>query len=294
MKKIFYLIISIFSIYAGIIFLLYPNEIKRELYEICYLWLFKVVLSILPFYLLSHVLLSYPIISGILYKPLDKIFHFECRKSCSLFLLTFITGNPTSSLLIIKSYNDNEISTNEANRLLKISVISSPLFILSFFSRTGILIFIIQIIVSIIIYILHQSEKTYRKTNFNNQSLFQVLDNLPQTMLSILTSMISVGLISITLMKLLAFFKLDKSFIIYFIDILELTTGLNSIQTYSYSNIIKLLLSTFLLSFGGVSIILQILIEIKKTSLSKTSFILYRIIHGIISSIILLLIKLFI
>lgn len=296
MKKIIYILIFIFILYCGLIFLIYPNDIKRELLQICELWLFKVLLSIIPFYFLSNILISFPLISKVSYKFLDKILHFECEKSCSLLLLSTITGNPTSSLLVINSVKNNQISTQEGNRLLRCTVISSPLFVISMIGQYGFIVYIIEIFVSLLFYYRRNVNKTYLKKNLSNQSLFEVLDNAPYIMLSILSSMIFVGLLSICSYKLFQFINIDNNYVAnYFIDLFELTTGLDNITRYSINNDIKLLLSTFLLSFGGIAIIFQILNEMKKTSLSKTSLILSRICHGIITCLIsFLFIKFFI
>ena len=113
-------------------------------------------------------------------------------------------------------------------------------------------------------------------------------------MLSILSSMIFIGLINICLDKMFDLTGINNNYIIkYFLDLSELTTGLDNITKYNINRNIIYLLSTFLLSFGGFAIIIQLLNEVKKTSLSKTSLITYRILHGIISCLILILILIF-
>lgn len=294
MKKLIYITISIFIIYCGFIFFFYANEVKYTIYHICELWLFKVLLSIIPFYFLSNILVSFPFISKISYKILDKILHFESEKSCSLLLLATITGNPTSSFMVINAVKHQEISEKEGNRLLKCTVISSPLFIFSMLEDIGVIVYIIQIIVSFVLYYKKRVSKTYRKNLISNNSIFEILDNAPYVMLSILSSMIFIGLINICLDKMFDLTGINNNYIIkYFLDLSELTTGLDNITKYNINRNIIYLLSTFLLSFGGFAIIIQLLNEVKKTSLSKTSLITYRILHGIISCLILILILIF-
>lgn len=291
MKKTLKFIVAIFCLYSLIICFLYPLEVRSTIYDICELWLMKVLLSLVPFYFLSNILVNYPIFSKLLYKPLDKILHFECERSCSLLLLSTITGNPTSSLLVINSVKNNEITENEGNRLLKCTVMSTPLFMITMLGNIGLIIYITQIIVSFIFYYRKKVSKTYRKQSINNNNIFEILDNTPSVMLKILSSMVFMGLINICLIKLFHFFNVDNMYPVrYFLDLFELTTGLDNIIKYNINLDIIYLLSTFLLSFGGFSIIIQILFEIKKTSLSKTSSIISRILHGIISCVIMLVI----
>ena len=246
-------------------------------------------------YLISNLLLSYPYISKLLYPVLDKLLHFENERSCSLFLLSTITGNPTSSLLVINSVKQNEITINEGNRLLKCTVLNSPLFIINMMGKIGYLIIIISILVNFVLLYKKNRVKTYKKNNFNNNiDLLNLINKCPSIMLEILSSMIFVSLLRIPLIKMLTILQLDKNYTcLYIIDILELTVGLNNINLYTMNDSIKLLLSTFLLSFGGIAIIIQILTQTKKTSLSKTSLILYRILHGCITSTILFIISIF-
>lgn len=245
-------------------------------------------------YLISNLLLSYPYISSILYPVLDKLLHFENERSCSLFLLSIITGNPTSSLLVITSVKQNEISTNEGNRLLKCTLLNSPLFIITMMGRIGYLIIVISILVNMILFYKKDVIKTYKKNNINNLDLLSLINKCPNIMLEILSTMIFVSLLHIPLIRILEIFKINNNyFFLYLIDCLELTMGLYNISLYLVEDHLKLVLSTFLLSFGGIAIILQILSQTKKTSLSKTSLIIYRILHGCITSIILFIISIF-
>ena len=77
-----------------------------------------------------------------------------------------------------------------------------------------------------------------------------------------------------------------KSFVCFFLDSFELTTGLNSIIDYQIPLFIKLIICSFMMSFGGLAINIQIANVAKKTSLKVTSLVLSRIIHGIITAII--------
>ena len=68
--------------------------------------------------------------------------------------------------------------------------------------------------------------------------------------------------------------------------IIELTNGLNTISTipikeYSYT----ILLSSFLLGFGGISVLLQVFSIISKTDISMKSYLIGKILHAIISAI---------
>lgn len=301
MKKTISLCISIFLIICLIVFLIFPEYTKNVIYDSLYLWLTKVLLSLVPFYLISNLLLSFPFFSKLLYFPLTKIMHFENQKACSLFLLSFITGNPTSSILIINSINHG-ISKKEGERLLKGAVLNSPLFTILMLPKPyGYFVYFIQILISTLFYIFNKPKKLASSPVINDsnnncycgsKSLLNVIDDCPLVMINILASMFFVSTIKIPfslLINNLDFFNNNiilKSFVCFFLDSFELTTGLNSIIDYQIPLFIKLIICSFMMSFGGLAINIQIANVAKKTSLKVTSLVLSRIIHGIITAII--------
>ena len=293
-KKFIKFIIFTFIFFSTILFLIDPVKSKQEIYNVLELWLNKVLLSLVPMYFLSNLLISYPYISKILFPILDKALHFENERSCSLFLLSIITGNPTSSILVIDSVEKKQISVEEGNRLLKCTVLSSPLFIISMVGRFGILLIITTILVNFILFYKKHVVKNYLKNTTNSSNLLSVIDRCPIVMLEILSSMLFISVIKYPLNEIVNYLNINNNLIInYLIDILELTTGLDNISNYETTPLIKLLLSSFLLTSGGITILIEILSKLKKTSLSKTSFIINRILHAILTTIILFIIMIF-
>ncbi|MGM9899917.1 MAG: hypothetical protein ACI32E_04985 [Bacilli bacterium] len=292
MKKISKFLIFLSLLFSGIIFLLYPSITKKIINDLLLLWLNKVLVSLLPFYVLSSILIQYPYISKVLYRIFYKIMRFENRIACSLFFISFITGNPTSSILVINSVKNGEISINEGNRLLRCTVLSSPLFTITMCFPYGWYVLSSQMIVSVLFYILG-----YRKTiqgTFSNtihkNSIFDIAEHTPALMLEILSTMLIVGLLKVPFDIILNKLSLnDIIFIKYPMDMIELTTGLANIGDYNVNSSVKLILSANLLSFGGITIIFQIMNQLKKTSLSKTSLVMSRILHGLCTVVILIL-----
>lgn len=295
-KRIKYYIISSFLIFSFLIFFINPSVTNNTVYECLDLWLNKVLIALVPSYLISNLLLTYPLVSKILYYPLNKIMHFENQKACSLFLLTFISGCPTSSFLIIESTNKG-ISTEESIRLLKGACLNSPLFTITIVPKPyGYLIYFIQIIISSFFYIINKPKKKQNTINLeNNYDLLNIIDNCPSVMLNILSTMLFISIFKIPFKSVLNLINLDNNiFFSFILDSFELTTGINNILQYHCNLKLKILLCSFMLSFGGIAIIFQIMNKIKKTSLPKTSLIMSRIIHGIISMIILFILQFFI
>ncbi|MDY4052323.1 MAG: hypothetical protein SOY80_03150 [Bacilli bacterium] len=295
MKKIKYFLIVSFLLFTGVIFLIYKDVARVNIYNTLSLWLNNVLVALIPFYFLSNILINYPFISKIFYHLFNRIFRFENTTSCSLFLLSFITGNPTSSYLVISEVKNNTISIEEGNRLLRGTVLSSPLFTILMIPKWGLFIYLVQILVSSLLFLIFKRKNTEENIHvYNKKDILKLIDDCPMVMLTILSSMIFVCMFKIPLYKLQNLFKLNSSvFITFLIDSMELTTGLNCIIGYNIEDTLKVLLQTFFLSFGGLSIIVQILSELKKTNLSKTSLVLSRFIHGLISSLIMFFLMIF-
>ena len=295
MKKIKYFLVVSFLLFTGVIFLIYKDVARVNIYNTLSLWLNNVLVTLIPFYFLSNILINYPFISKIFYHLFNRIFRFENTTSCSLFLLSFITGNPTSSYLVISEVKNNSISIEEGNRLLRGTVLSSPLFTILMIPKWGLFIYLVQILVSSLLFLIFKRKNTEEIIHvYNKKDILKLIDDCPMVMLTILSSMIFVCMFKIPLYKIQDLFKLNSSvFVTFLIDSMELTTGLNCIIGYNIEDTLKVLLQTFLLSFGGLSIIVQILSELKKTNLSKTSLVLSRFIHGLISSLIMFFLMIF-
>ena len=82
------------------------------------------------------------------------------------------------------------------------------------------------------------------------------------------------------------FIKLDTSFIQPILTgFLEITNGINSISNIAYRKLsTNLIISSFLLGFGGISILLQVLSITSKTDLSIKPYLYGKFLHGLLSA----------
>lgn len=287
-QKIFYIFISLYFIFILFNFL-YAKELYFTIFrKTLLLWFEKLVPSISIAYILSIFLFNYPLISTIFFPILKKIYLFENKKSCSLFLISIIIGNPTSTKLIHNAIMNNEISCDEGNRLLKFcNFISIPFLYTIFDNFVFIFIVVIELITATIISAFTSSKqnKSYLKDEKKQTSIlliyFDIINTLPNLLLSILTSMIICNIISIPIKNE------------YLISIFEITNGLSILTNLNY-NLITTIFIFIIIFSHGLAIILQVYWIIKKTSLSFLNFIKYRSMAVIISLINLIIIYLLI
>ena len=282
-QKIFYILISLLFLYFLANSFINNTILKSTITNTTITWFNYILPSVSISYVTSIFLYNYPLISKLIYKPLSKIYHFENEKACSIFLISIIVGNPCSVKLITNAFKNEEISINEANRLLKFSTFVSSIFLFYIFdSYTALFFLIIELITSILIAFFNPQEENKNKFKYPNiiDTYYNIISSLPSLLLNILSSMIICSIFSV---------NLNNEYLNMFI---EITNGILILKTnYSFLNSLLLII---LISSNGISIILQSLFIIKEKRLSLTNFIVHRTISIIISVIVFLIIYLFI
>ena len=199
-----------------------------------------------------------------------------------LFFLSFITSNPTITILIKDAVDNNKISLYEGNRLMRCTNHFSIIFI-KINSRNSYyfnLILFSLYLSSIIILILSKNiqDNSYKLINIkNNYDLYSLFDKSYQLLLKILVIMIMIN-------YLISFIKylIPINNIEYLLSILEITLGTTYLNNNIRNDFLYHLLFLILLSFSGISLIFQIIIVNKKT-MDILNFLKYRIVHLILS-----------
>ena len=283
----------IFVLFYYIYYIIRYNFLWKESFiNVIQLWLFKVVVGIIPMYILSSLLFSVNFINDFIFKLVKRFNLFENKKALCLFFISFICGTPTTSLIVQKAYLNNEISFRQAKNIISSCSFVSFLFVaIMLNNRLFFIITLSQIISSFIIYFkLSYNIEIYNNNNQDNNNILEtintIIDDLPLILLRILISMLIISIIIVP-------FKNFDYLFYYF----EVTLGLNEILNFNYNEYINIILISSLLSFNGLAIILQVYNILKKTRLIFKHYIICRIIHTIISvliSLVLLLIVNFI
>lgn len=270
-------------VFIDLIFVFWYSKLWKETsLATIELWLYKVVLSIVPVYILSSLLLAFPLINRFLFKLVKRYNFFENEKAFSLFCLGFLTGNPTSAILVKKAYCNGEISLKQANKIFTTCSHVSFLFIFMIFDfNISIILVVSQIISSIFLYLFKCKFSEYKCSNYSNNildTINSVIDDLPLILLRILSSMLVITLIK------LPFMFLDNTFINILLDFLEVTTGIVDFKNLSINVSLKIVLYSMILSLNGGAILLQVFNAIKKTKLNYRGFLITRLVHVTLSS----------
>ncbi len=280
MKKLGLFLVLFFYL---IFILTYPSLIKDNIISSCLLFVTIVMPSFLPMYLIGNLLMNSKLISLILYPLLKKIFHFENQNSCSIYLLSLIMGNPTTSILIDKAIKSNSISLYEGRRLMNFTFFMNPLFIFNVCDKQlSVPIITGSVFTSIIIAYLSKTTSSYSyiETTLVKNSMWNILEKAPTTLLNILILMIVVCIIKTPLTLL----NQNNLIVKYLGDLLEISTGLISVIKYSLPQHILIILLCILINSNGFCLFMQT-IQVSPFITFK-SLLIKRLISTIISIII--------
>lgn len=308
MKKYSNLIIVILSFIVFILILLNKTLISKTIITSFSIWFNTLVPSMFPMFILTDILINYNFTDYIpkrIIGFISRIFNVS-PSSVLVIFLSMISGFPTNAICIKNSIDKGLISNKEAQHLLLFNHFANPLFVLatvgSFYlnnTKYGVIILISHILSNIIIGILfrnrnHYSLNNYISKNNKSQSFGNIISN------SITKSIDSLFMISgtVTLFLILStliinVFNLNDYMSVLLQGILEMTMSIAALSLLKISDIIKVVIATTIISFGGLSIHLQVYSSLDNKIKYRNYFIgrVYQtIISGIISLIIMLIV----
>lgn len=300
-------IIKIFLLLSlTISILLNPNIIIETSLKSFNIWKENIFPTLFIFFVISELLINYGIVEilGEILKPITNTLFKTKGISAFILIMSMISGFPSSAKNIKKLIEKNLINEKEATKLLMFSHFSNPLFIFGTISitflnnkKTGLLILISHYIGNLIIgLIIRNYAPSIENKNINLEKIKNIKQN--KTFGETLTNAIknSIGIL-LNILGTITFFLIITSLINNKITLnpilqtiinglIEMTQGLQSASTLTTSLKIKCILSTFIISFGGISVHMQIISIIQDTKIKYKYFLIARIFHSIISSMI--------
>ena len=261
------------------------------------IWVNNLIPSLFPMFILSDILITYDFVKYIP-KWFINIFSylFNIKKECTLvFFLSMLSGFPTNAKNIRKLYDMNIINGREASHMLMFTHFSNPLFILGTLSifflnnkNLGIIIllshylsnFIIGVIVRKLNNISNNTINEKEKKLYFGPVFANAIKSSIDTLLLILGTLTCFLIISSIIINR---FDLNSYNSLLIKSILEITMGLKELSLFNFSNLTKVILSSCILSFGGLSVHMQVISQLIDTDISYKSFFIGRILQVFIS-----------
>lgn len=308
-KLISSILIILFLLFIGYEILTNSNDILSSVNFSFNIWKNNIFPSLFPFFILAELLINYGFVEliGEMFKPvMNKV--FKCHEMCSfIFVMSIISGFPSSAKYARELCNANIIDENQASKILTFSHFSNPLFILGTVSvlflnnkEVGYLILFCHYTSNIIIGLLFRN---YYKIDFKGKVSFKkALHNMHEKRVNntknfgqiISTSLINsintlLLILGVVTMFLVITTIIDKNINLnnYNQAILngfvEMTQGLKYVSLLDIPLKLKAVLSTMILSFGGFSVHMQMVSILSDTKIKYLPFLTARVIHSFIS-----------
>ena len=257
--------------------------------------------SIFPFFVLASLLLNLGLADKISKKIdflIKRIFHIEGISSF-IVVISIISGFPSGSKYISDCYKKGLISKKTANYLLTFTHFGNPLFILG---TCGIVlnnitiaykILIINIVANIILgIILRPKEVISSNYTLKNEKLsfMEALPNAINDAIKLLLFMLGSITFFMFFSKLItSTLHLNNFYSVITTGILDLTSGISMVNTLNISNYLQGLIVLSFITFGSLSVHLQVINNIKEQDLSYKYFFIGRIIETSLALVIYLL-----
>lgn len=292
--------IIIFMLLLFIILILCYNKTVLETVTFSFnIWIKNVFPSLFPMFVVTKLLINYNFVNILssLLSPIMKL--FKTNKNCSFILAaSMISGFPSSAYFANELIEDGTITEDDASKILLYSHFSNPMFIIGTIStllnyNCGLIILIIHYLTNIIIAFIfrnyHISKANHKREILKESKSFSIA--LTEAIVtSINTLLMILGTITMTLILtnlICSILPINK---VWIASILEMTQGIKYLSLTNLSLKLKITFSTMIISFGGISVFLQIKGVLNKHLIDTKTFILARILHALIAGILMYII----
>ncbi len=295
MKKFISIVIFLLFIILILFNSLDIMESIRLSFSICINNLFP---SLIPFMLISNILINYNFIddlSDIFGKIMNNV--FKVNKNCSFaFIMSMISGTPSNSKYL-KDLMDNELITiDDCIKCMKFCHFTNPIFIIGTIGYTflkdkklGLIILISHYFGSILIGFFNKNKDLNNQKSIkfkrDKKSLILLLsesiNNTVNTLFLILGIITTCLIITCIINKIIL---IDENFKFVY-GLIEITQGLNYLSLSNLNIVLKAIIASFLISFGGICIHAQVFSILENKKIRYIPYLISRLVHGIISSI---------
>ena len=297
MKKYTNLLVIIITLFFLVELFINKNLVFNTINFSLDIWVNNLIPSLFPMFILSDILITYNFVKYIP-KWFINIFSylFNIKKECTLvFFLSMLSGFPINAKNIKKLYDMNIINGKEASHMLMFTHFSNPLFILGtlaiFFlnnKKLGIIILLSHYLSNFIIGIIFRKLNTISSSISNEQEknlhfgpvFVNAIKSSVDTLLLILGILTCFLIISTIIINR---FDLNSYNSLLVKSILEITMGLKELSLFNFSDLTKVVLSSCILSFGGLSVHMQVVSQLIDTDISYKYFFVGRVFQVVIS-----------
>lgn len=295
LKDNLYILLTLFFV-----FLLFQKNIafKKCILEGSIVFFENVFPSLFPMFIVNDILMNYNffyLLDKSVNKILKKIFGFSTMASY-IFVMSMFSGTPTNAYITANLIHEKKLSSKDASIVLTYSCFLNPLFLYNMlntiFNNTAIVVklMLINYGLNFLIAFWHRKypyeQNTFSKTQPNSFSitLAKSLKRSTDTLFLILGTIIFYFILCEGITTFINFPLLNC----FTNGLLEATGGLSKLSLLNINIHLKEILASIFISFGGLSIHTQIKNIITESQIPYKNFLLSRIIHTLLSTIIII------
>ncbi len=261
--------------------------VSVNIIKACDLFLNKIFPSLFPMFIISSMLINLNFIKYVNFffgKLCIKLFRLNNNTSY-IFFMSIISGFPSNAKIAMEMYDMHLIDINDVQKIILFSHFSNPLFIMGMIKDHTLLVlfahYISNVIIGIIIRNKYISQKVQKEVNPPNIKLAEALTTSINSAISTLLFILG---------TIVTFFIISSIINIPFFNvILELSQGLNYLNTLNLSLKLKTLISGFLLSFGGICIHFQVYGILNKLNIRYIPYLFSRLFHALLTVLIIII-----
>lgn len=313
-KSLINILIILITLIIGLEVLLESSSVLETVMFSFNVWAYNLFPSLFPFFVISSILIDCgfaQFLSSLLSKFMYKVFKVN-GMGAFILIMSMLSGFPSSAKYTKELYLNNSINDKEATKLLTFTHFSNPLFILGTISviflnnyEAGIIILIIHYFCNIIIglifrnyYISNKEDASLKlafvnmnkKINETNKSFGEIIHDALTSSISTLLLVLGVVTMFLVLTTLINNnLPISDYYKAIINGVFEMTQGLKSISILDIPLKVKSIFCVFFISFGGLSVHMQIISIISGTKIKYYPYFIARIIHGALSSFIMYL-----
>ncbi len=249
-----------------------------------------IVPSLFPFFIISEFLICFApshygkVVEGIY----EKLFKFS-KSTIPIFISGIICGYPVGAAGVCLAYQSGMLSKSDAEDLVCFTNNSGPLFVICAVGgamlgsiKTGVILYIIHIasaIITGIIIGIGRKSINNKFLSFKTKTVDPcIIENAFFKCIKISGCVIIFSIVSLFVQKIL-----NNKLGIIICSLLEITNGIHLIIP-SFKAHTALCIISFLLSFSGISVLIQVL-TVTQGKLSLKKYFIYKLISGLISAI---------
>jgi len=294
-KNFYKTLATIFVLFVLVCMIANPSKYIQVSLDGISAWAFNVLPSVLPFMFFTRLLSSLDIMPRLTapFKHFSTTLFKTPPVSIYAFLMAILSGYPVGSKMVADLYLQGKITKQDAFKMSSFCSTSGPMFIVGAVGvgmfnspKIGYILFISHILGAILNGLAFRNYKIKEETQDYEppkEQKFDLSDLVTNSTLSILSvgCIITIFFIIIDCFTPLISFLPDG--IEFFVKgLIEITKGCLDLSTLSNTSLATILAS-FVISFGGISTVLQSLTMLAKLKMPTKFFIFQKLLHATFS-----------